>query len=550
MILSYDGKAVSGISRGGDKRGLNKMRSILSRIRRLLVWLVVIVVVLVVAAVGGGWYYFRRYLPAQVSTAETMQTTRVRRGSLILSVGGSGSLIPGSQADLGFSSGGVVSEVLVEVGDWVESGQVLARIDPAALERAVSQAEAELTVAQESVETTQNPYNQLDLNQAYLAVEQAETALAAARQALSLAQEPSVCMYESVIDLEYEYSWYEENYYQEADEHEAGESSREELDAASNQLQWAEERLNEAVACPPGPEDVAVCENDYAWYQGRYAEMGGKYAAGEISQEQLFALWDRLQAVQARLGLARQAASAVTSAEGQVAEGEYNLQKAQQALAEMRSDPDDAEVQVAQAKLLSAQAVLEDARAALKGATIVAPFGGLITAVEAQMGSSVGTEAIINLADMAHPEMEMWVDEVDVGSVAVGYDVEVIFDALPDDVFIGHVIVVEPELQSMQNAPTVLVYASLDEEPELPPALPIGANATVEIIAARAENALLVPVEALRELSAGQYAVFVMVDDELQMRQVEVGVMDYAYAEIISGLEQGDVVSTGVVSTE
>jgi hypothetical protein len=67
---------------------------------------------------------------------------------------------------------------------------------------------------------------------------------------------------------------------------------------------------------------------------------------------------------------------------------------------------------------------------------------------------------------------------------------------------------------------------------------------------ARAENALLVPAEALRELSPGQYAVMVMVYGEPQMRQVEVGVMDYAYAEIISRLEQGDEVSTGMVPTQ
>ncbi|MGB9301872.1 MAG: efflux RND transporter periplasmic adaptor subunit, partial [Anaerolineae bacterium] len=475
---------------------------------------------------------------------------RVRRGSVILSVGGSGTLMPGAEADLGFSSGGVVSEVLVEVGDWVESGHALARIDPAALERAVTQAEADLTVAEDSVDSAENPYSQLDLDQAYLAVDQADTALATARDTLSLTMEPSVCLYESVVDLEYEYSWYEENYYQEADEYEAGESSREELDAASDNLQWAEERLDEALACPPGPEDVVVCENDYAWYQDRYAEMGEKYTAGEISQEQLFALWDRLQAVKERLDLARLAASEISSAQGQVAEGEYNLQKAQEALAEMSSGPDAADVQVAQAKLISAQATLEEAQAALEGATIVAPFAGLVTAVEAEVGATVGTDALITVADMAHPQMEIWIDEVDVGSVAPGYEVDVIFDALPDDSFTGRVVLVEPELQSMQNAPTVLVYASLDEESALPAELPIGANGTVEIIAARAENALLVPVEALRELSAGEYAVFVMVDGELQMRQVEVGVMDYTYAELISGLSEGDVVSTGTVPTE
>jgi hypothetical protein len=58
-----------------------------------------------------------------------------------------------------------------------------------------------------------------------------------------------------------------------------------------------------------------------------------------------------------------------------------------------------------------------------------------------------------------------------------------------------------------------------------------------------------VPVEALRELSPGEYAVFVMEDDKPVMRIVEVGLMDYTNAEIVSGLVQGDVISTGVVET-
>jgi multidrug efflux pump subunit AcrA (membrane-fusion protein) len=77
----------------------------------------------------------------------------------------------------------------------------------------------------------------------------------------------------------------------------------------------------------------------------------------------------------------------------------------------------------------------------------------------------------------------------------------------------------------------------------------MGLNATVEVIAGRADNVLLVPVEALRELSPGQYAVFVVVDGKPQMREVEVGLMDYSYAEIVSGLQQGEQVSTGTVAT-
>jgi len=54
----------------------------------------------------------------------------------------------------------------------------------------------------------------------------------------------------------------------------------------------------------------------------------------------------------------------------------------------------------------------------------------------------------------------------------------------------------------------------------------------------------------LRELSVGSYGVFVVESDgQLKLHVVEVGLMDYTYAEIKSGLNLGDVVSTGIVET-
>ncbi len=523
--------------------------SSLLRSRRILITCTIAMVALL--AGGGGWYYYYQYLPAQTSAAgETIQTARVRQGDLLISATGSGTLIAAQEVDLGFNSGSVLTEVLVEMGDWVEAGDVLARIDPTALERALIQAQADLTVAQDSLEKVENPYSNLDVTQANLAADQAAAALAEARENVTAAKEPSACFYKSVIDLEYEYSWYLDSYHQMAQLYEAEEISREEMDAASDRLDSAEERLNEALQCPPGPDDVATCENDYIWYQGRYTEMGERYKSGEITQEQLFALWDRVQAAKDRLDQARQASSEVSRAEEAVAEGEYDLQKAQEALAQIWSGPDPAEVEVAQAKVISAQAALEDAQAALEGATMVAPFAGVVTAVEAQPGDTVDTASIITLADMVHPLMEIYLDETDLDTVAIGHEVEVVFDALLDQIFTGHVVRVVPELLTMQNVPTVLVYASLEEEFDSSSLLPIGSNASVEIIAARAENAVLVPVEALRELSPDNYAVFLVVDGELQARPVEVGLMDYAYAEIVSGLQPGDEVSTGIVETE
>jgi len=69
------------------------------------------------------------------------------------------------------------------------------------------------------------------------------------------------------------------------------------------------------------------------------------------------------------------------------------------------------------------------------------------------------------------------------------------------------------------------------------------------VIGGRANNTLLVPVEAVRELSPGQYAVFVMENGEPVLTFVEVGLMDFTFAEILSGLDVGDVVTTGIVET-
>lgn len=82
-----------------------------------------------------------------------------------------------------------------------------------------------------------------------------------------------------------------------------------------------------------------------------------------------------------------------------------------------------------------------------------------------------------------------------------------------------------------------------------PFSLPMGSNASVDVIGGRVEDAVLIPVEALRDLGDGEYAVFVMQNGESRLRVVTVGLLDYTTAAITDGLEAGEVVTTGVVET-
>jgi multidrug efflux pump subunit AcrA (membrane-fusion protein) len=73
-----------------------------------------------------------------------------------------------------------------------------------------------------------------------------------------------------------------------------------------------------------------------------------------------------------------------------------------------------------------------------------------------------------------------------------------------------------------------------------------GMNAELEVVAGEARNALLVPVDALRELAVDQYAVFVIQPDGQQvLRPVQVGLKDLVNAEILSGVQEGETISLG-----
>jgi multidrug efflux pump subunit AcrA (membrane-fusion protein) len=133
--------------------------------------------------------------------------------------------------------------------------------------------------------------------------------------------------------------------------------------------------------------------------------------------------------------------------------------------------------------------------------------------------------------------------------VVAGYPVEVVFESLPDETFTGAVVQVDPTLVTVDRTLAVQALASIDTASYAGDLLG-GMNAEIDVVSAESRDTLLVPLQALRELGEDQYAVFVVgADGELEMRPVEVGLQDLVNTEILSGLELGEVVSTGIAES-
>jgi HlyD family secretion protein len=225
-----------------------------------------------------------------------------------------------------------------------------------------------------------------------------------------------------------------------------------------------------------------------------------------------------------------------------------NLDKARQEYDKYENGPAMDELSLAQAELRNAEDKLALAKEAQLVIELAAPIDGTVMSLDASVGQTVSTEPIITLADLDHLQIEVYLDESDLDKAVAGSEAEIVFDAMPDETFEGKVITVSPGLETVSNVQAVKVIVQLDPS-ELKVNLPIGLNASVDVIAGRATNAVLVPVEARRDLGSGEYAVFVVKDGTPSLQVVQVGLMDLTYAEIVSGLEAGDTISTGITQT-
>jgi HlyD family secretion protein len=507
--------------------------------RRKIPW-IILGVVLVLAAAGGAYYYFKvrpeQQARAAAAQAPAIATGAVTRGDLMLSASGSGTLVPARELAVAFESGGRLKEVLVNLGDVVEAGQTLAVLDDTDLVNAVAGAEINLRLAEISLETLTESADASDVAAAQASVASARDSLAKLTaapdsQALLAARESLKSAQKQLDDL--------------LAGPDPGEvkTARYALENAKNSL-WSQQVSR----------DASCSGNDHVKCDQAQAAVGNADAAVRKAQEDLDAALagptaDEISDARAKVASAKSSlnsllekpsADELAAAEAQVAVAQSNLET-------LQAGATPAELEKATLSVQQARMSLDTARRNLAQATLIAPMVGTVTALTAQAGDTVGSTSFITLSDLAQPQLKFWVEETDMASAAPGNAVNIVFEALPDYTFPGVILSVEPVLVTESNTTAVQALAGVDLSAH-PFKVLSGMNAEVEVVAGEARNALLVPIEALRELAADQYAVFVIRPDGQQvLRPVRVGLKDLVNAEIISGLQEGEIVSLGTV---
>ena len=463
--------------------------------KRKRLWAISAIAILVIGS-AAAWTFLQPEGDTGIEGTETQtSTSKVVRGSLILSTTGTGTLVAGTQMDLSFATSGTVAEVNVAVGDVVSTGDVLAVLDDLdALQVEIEAKQLELNEAQKTV---QNLYDDSTVNLA-----QAQLALAQAKEAAADAEKNVVqagagrCPQETTEQYYYEY-----------------------LYAQRDVNEW-ESYLNSGTS--GYGEDYILT----------------KLTPLRETRDDAYLNWQYCQSYTELEAETSQAEEMTAEAQLVLAQAEYD-----DLLAASGLDPD--ELVLAEAELKNATLQLLIAENALAGATIIAPMDGTVMEVAGKAGDTVSTNTFITLADMERPNLDIYIDETDMNLIQTGNKVTVVFDAIPDRIFEGTVTHIEPMLVTVSNYDVVQGLVNLnDTQTSAGRSLLLGMGAEVEITAGEVENGLLVAVDALFNIEGNKATVWVEnADGSFTSRSIEIGLMDYYQAEVISGLKQGDTVS-------
>ena len=231
-----------------------------------------------------------------------------------------------------------------------------------------------------------------------------------------------------------------------------------------------------------------------------------------------------------------------------------------QALVTLGGDDLEDQIQNAEDSLRNAELSMENTQKQLENYTITSPISGTVIDKEYKAGDTVESgKTLCTIYDLSYLEMTLNIDELDISTVEVGQAVQITAEAVESKTFTGVVTKVSVAGNTSGGITSYPVTVRIDESDGLLP----GMNVDAEIVLEEASDALAIPSSAVTR-GGGNTSLALITQDSPSAEnaveqeapegyvyvQVETGVSDDSYVQILSGLQEGDTVAYVTRTTE
>jgi RND family efflux transporter MFP subunit len=193
-----------------------------------------------------------------------------------------------------------------------------------------------------------------------------------------------------------------------------------------------------------------------------------------------------------------------------------------------------AKVQLEQAKL-----DLEEAKQQIEEAKIIAPFDGIVTAVNPVVGGPGSGSTTISLADISQYHVDVLIDETEISQLKTSQKAEITFDALTNVTVTGAIARIDPAGTVSNGVVNYTVRINLDPTEA---ALRTDMTANAHVILDTHSNVLAVPGGAIRQDSTGYYVNVVGTEGTAERVDVTTGYTDGDLTEVAGNLQAGQQV--------
>jgi RND family efflux transporter MFP subunit len=276
----------------------------------------------------------------------------------------------------------------------------------------------------------------------------------------------------------------------------------------------------------------------------------------DAAQKNLNRAEDKLASAELDLELKRAGSTpeqiAAQEAKVKQAVASLSIQEAKIKQAETAPSAQQAKIGLAQAnlnaqgaKIKQAQAKVNNIEAQIGKTILTAPFAGVITQQEGELGEIVASNSlVVSLISDDEYEIEANIPEIDIAKLSKEDLAQVNLDAYgPEEIFNVHVRFIDPAETIIENVTNYQVTFQFDEQDER---VRSGMTANISVLTDEWEDVLAVPEYALDRRSDAAYVQRLMINNEKEDSEsvlVEIGELSSdGFRLIRSGLTAGDII--------
>jgi len=195
-------------------------------------------------------------------------------------------------------------------------------------------------------------------------------------------------------------------------------------------------------------------------------------------------------------------------------------------------------VNLANAQIERAKAVIKQLKVLSENHTIKAPIGGYISKRFVDQGSmSAPGSPIVEIIDKSIVKVITTVTERDFPNIKEGIEAEIKIDAFPGRLFSGEITLISPSIDPLTRTGEIEIHIN-NEKGEISP----GMFSRIKLMLGKTKK-LVIPGEGINQVpGTGDYFVYIVQNNKAVMKNVEVGEFAGPYVEILAGISAGDSV--------